>query len=80
MNAAFDWQLLIGTTASIITIAKVLWSSDIKNIKPIQEKGKTDTFLFISIKNKKKQFIQVFLGKENLMLKPRIKLLKNGLN
>jgi hypothetical protein len=64
MAATFDWQVILNSTASVITIAGVLWSAYKKFIAPQRLKGNTTAFLFISLKNKDKRFIQFCIGEQ----------------
>lgn len=65
--AAFDWQGILGTTASIIDIGDLLWRAYEKFIKPIREKEKDSrSFLYISLKRPDGGSIQFSLGTDIL--------------
>lgn len=62
--AAFDWQVILSTSSSIITIAGVLWAAYKKFIVPLKSRGKTNAFLFVTIRNGEKEFTQFSIGDE----------------
>ncbi|MBD7970486.1 hypothetical protein [Paenibacillus gallinarum] len=62
--SAFDWQAIISTSSSIITIAGVLWTAYKKFIVPLKSRGKTNAFLLVTIRNEKKEFTQFSIGVE----------------
>ncbi|MHC1757937.1 MAG: hypothetical protein AB9917_00185 [Negativicutes bacterium] len=63
MNAVFDWQLILGTTADIIAIAGFFWAAYKKFIVPHLEEKK-EVFIFIQVYNEKNEYTQIVLGKE----------------
>jgi len=62
MKAALDWQAIISVTASSICIAQALWSAYKKFIKPQHDKGQTGSFLYVTMKDDKKNIIQFPIG------------------
>jgi len=64
MNAAFDWQAVLGVTASAIAIGQLLWAGYVKYIRPQQEKGKEDAFLYVSIQDGENDHVQFAAGRE----------------
>jgi len=64
MNAALDWQIILGSTASVITIAQIFWSAYKKFILPLKKKGKQNAFLFVTVENHKRDFAQFTIGQE----------------
>jgi len=61
---AFDWQIMIGTTASIYTIGQALWYAYRKFIKPIREKNQnSSTDLYINIRTEDMKFEEFMIGK-----------------
>lgn len=62
MNAAMDWQAVLGVTASTLGIAQALWAAYVKFIKPLRDKGDDSPFLFIAVKNAKNESIQYSIG------------------
>lgn len=64
MAAAFDWQAILGVTASVIAIGQALWAAYQKFIKPLRNNGSSDAFLFVAVKNERKEFVQFTLGKD----------------
>lgn len=64
MAAAFDWQMILGSTSSIVTIAGALWAAYKKLILPLKKKGKEDAFLFVAVENDKKEYEQFTIGHE----------------
>ena len=65
MGAAFDWQAVLGVTASVLAIGQALWAAYVKFIKPLRDRGTSDAFLFVAVKNESKEFVQFSLGKEH---------------
>ena len=65
MGAAFDWQAVLGVTASVLAIGQALWAAYVKFIKPIRDRGSNDAFLFVAVKNERKEFVQFSLGREH---------------
>jgi len=63
MAAAFDWQAVLGVTASALAIGQALWAAYQKFIKPLRDQGAKEAFLFVAVKNEKKEFVQFSLGK-----------------
>ena len=65
MAAAFDWQAVLGVTASVLAIGQALWAAYQKFIKPLRDSGSSDAFLFVAVKNERKEFVQFTLGKDH---------------
>lgn len=63
--AAFDWQAVLGVTASALAIGQALWAAYQKFVKPLRDSGSSDAFLFVAVKNERKEFIQFALGKDH---------------
>jgi hypothetical protein len=62
---AFDWIAVLGVTASSIEIARALWAAYRKFIKPLKEKGRDSSFLFVAVKNKDNEFVQFSIGQKD---------------
>jgi hypothetical protein len=65
LNAAFDWQATLSSTAAVLAIVQALWAAYKKFIVPIRKKGKKNAFLVVQIQNESREFIQFSLGREN---------------
>ncbi|MGG1518462.1 hypothetical protein ABE504_23795 [Paenibacillus oryzisoli] len=63
INAAIDWQIIL-STASIVTVAQVIWTAYKKFIVPVRENGNDRAFLFITIENHNKEFKQFPIGEQ----------------
>ena len=65
MGAALDWLAIISATASVITIATILWNAYKKFIKPlIKNNPKSNAGLFIQLKNENGDSIQFMIDKK----------------
>ncbi len=67
MGAALDWLAILEGAASIAAVklfAKILWATYKKFIKPLKDKGRDNSFLYVVIENEKKEFVQFALGKD----------------
>lgn len=64
INSALDWEMILSTTSSIITIAGALWAAYKKFIIPLKNKNK-NAFIFVQVRNERNQFIQFSIGKED---------------
>jgi len=64
MGAAFDWQAILGVTASALAIGQALWAAYVKFVQPKKKKG-DGAFLFVALKTADRRFVQFMIGREN---------------
>lgn len=65
--AAFDWQAIIGTTASLLYIGELIWRAYERFIKPLRENDiDSRSFLYIVVKNPDGKSVQFSLGTDKL--------------
>src|SRR6266487_2872844 len=64
LGAAFDWQAILGVTASALAIGQALWAAYVKFVQPKKKKG-DGTFLFVAVNTADRRFVQFTIGREN---------------
>jgi hypothetical protein len=64
MGAAFDWQAILGVTASALAIGQALWAAYVKFVRP-KKKKEDGAFLFVALKTADRRFVQFILGREH---------------
>src|SRR4051794_40072399 len=62
--AAFDWQAILGVTASALAIGQALWAAYVKFVQP-KKKKEEGAFLFVALKTADRRFVQFMIGREN---------------
>lgn len=67
INAACDWQAILGTSADALAVAGALWAAYQKFVKPIRDRNRmSNAGLFVQVNDNGRRSMQFTLGKEYL--------------